>query len=92
LLTPQQIEEMCAADDAAAEAELLAAQDNDLTCTDCRADPTTSLDKQKLLYTRVQLDEHLESGYHSRREQLSRAFIIDVGRDGQCKCPCCPEG
>jgi hypothetical protein len=79
------------------EAELLAAKDNDLTCVDCRVDPTVSFDKQNSLYTRAQLDEHLESEFHARREQLRRAFIIDEGdegdesNNGQCKCPCCPD-
>ncbi|KAM0697070.1 hypothetical protein Q7P36_003141 [Cladosporium allicinum] len=65
-----EIREVTAAATAAAEAELLAAKDNDLPCIACRADPTVSFDKRKSLYTRVQLDEHSESNYHARREQL----------------------
>jgi hypothetical protein len=76
------------------EAELLAAKDINLTCVECLVDPTVSFDKQNSLYTRTQLDEHLESEFHARREQLRRAFIIDESDEGdndQCKCPCCPD-
>jgi hypothetical protein len=76
------------------EAELLAAKDINLMCVDCRIDPTVSFDEQNSLYTSAQLDEHLESGFHARREQLRKAFIIDESDEGdndQCKCPCCPD-
>jgi hypothetical protein len=48
-----------------------------------------SLDEQRSLYTRAKLNKHSESNFHTRREQVKRAFDIDKD-DGQCKCPCCP--
>ena len=49
-----------------------------------------SLDKQRSLYTRAKLNKHSESNYHTRVEQVKRAFDIDKDEDGQCSCPCCP--
>ena len=47
------------------------------------------LDKQRSVYTRAKLNKHKDSEFHTRREQVKRAFDIDK-EDGQCKCPCCP--
>jgi hypothetical protein len=77
---------------AAVEAELLWAKDNNLTCIKCQVDPTVSFEKQESVYTPIQLDEHLASNFHARREQLRRAFVINEGEDGLCECPCCQQG
>lgn len=63
----------------------------DLTCIQCRLDGTVPFQKQNSVYTHSQLNKHLKSNYHSRREQVRRAFIIDKDDKNQCKCPCCPD-
>jgi len=65
-------------------------QQNDLTCIQCRLDGTVPFGKKDSSYTRSLLNKHLKSNYHTRREQVRRAFNIDKDDKSQCKCPCCP--
>ena len=74
------------------EAEALAMQQTSLTCIQCRLDGTVPFKTQNLVYTHSQLNKHLKSNFHARREQVRRAFNIDKNYKGQCECPCCPAG
>lgn len=66
-------------------------QYSDLQCIQCKLDPSVSYQKKDLKYTHSELNQHLKSNFHTRREQVLRCFNIDKDDNGECRCPCCGD-
>jgi hypothetical protein len=60
-----------------------------LRCVRCRLDATVPLQQQVVGYTRHALDRHLETDFHSRREQIKRLLCLDKNDVSRFKCPFC---
>jgi len=66
-------------------------QYSDLQCIQCKLDPSVSYQMKKTTYTHSQLNEHLKSNFHTRREQVLRYFNIKKDNNDQCRCPSCGD-
>lgn len=66
-------------------------QKSDLQCIQCKLDPSVSYQKKDTAYTHSELNKHLKSNFHTRREQVLRCFNIDKDENGQCRYPCCGD-
>jgi hypothetical protein len=64
-------------------------QNSGLTCVMCELDDTVGEDRKSKTWTLQKLDAHLKSDYHSRIEQLVRAFYLDKGDAAEAPCPLC---
>lgn len=60
-----------------------------LTCLQCLLDDSISDNARK--YTLSDLDRHMKSDIHTRKNQLLRAFTIDKDADGKAPCPLCQK-
>jgi len=60
-------------------------------CTLCKLDRSVSYQKKGTMYTHAELNKHLKSGFHSRRERVLRLFNIDKNDEGKCRCRCCGD-
>jgi hypothetical protein len=60
-------------------------------CTLSKLDRSVSYQKKDTTYTHAELNKHLKSDFHSRREQALRLFNIDKNDEGKCRCPCCGD-
>lgn len=70
---------------------LMDSQNSELYCIQCKLDGTVPSAKKENTYSYSQLNKHLKSDFHSRRQQITRAFNIDKDEKGRCPCPCCPD-
>ncbi|KAF2271518.1 uncharacterized protein EI97DRAFT_487294 [Westerdykella ornata] len=62
-----------------------------LRCPRCQADPTTSDAEKTRVYALARLNIHLKTDFHSREQQLRRAWRIDqaASNSQRTPCPCC---
>jgi hypothetical protein len=70
---------------------LLDTQKSALYCIQCKLDGTVTYRKKGETYSSSELTKHLKSGFHSRRQQVTRIFNIDKNDKDRCECYCCPD-